>query len=224
MAMAQPKPSSLPTIPALSISMRWRRKGRRSRPTWPESQSPYWPPENRQRERRARPGHRFASGAARAGAQQSALRKPEPNGSLMGRRGWHLARSRKMGEGCFRIGRGCRHTGSRARRENRGGTGQPAGAKCLRGRTERNPGAGRLSSQPPAKLAAPIDGREESAMISEMQIHVIARQMFEKHGAEAIYQAAQNAIACENKGDTEEAREWRHLEEAMKMMRGPHQP
>ena len=42
-------------------------------------------------------------------------------------------------------------------------------------------------------------------MISEMQIHVIARQMFEKHGAEAIYQAAQNAIACENKGDTEEA-------------------
>jgi hypothetical protein len=61
-------------------------------------------------------------------------------------------------------------------------------------------------------------------MISEMQIHVIARQMFEKHGAEAIYQAAQNAIACESKGDTEEAREWRHLEEAMKMMRGPHQP
>ena len=29
--------------------------------------------------------------------------------------------------------------------------------------------------------------------------------------------------ACENKGDTEEAREWRHIEDAMKMMRGPHQ-
>ena len=34
-------------------------------------------------------------------------------------------------------------------------------------------------------------------MMSEMQIHVIARQMFEKHGFEAIAQAAQNALACE---------------------------
>jgi hypothetical protein len=102
----------------------------------------------------------------------------------------------------------------------------PAGQRSQNGcgANGTEPRAGRLKSQPPAKLAAPIDGHEESAMISEMQIHVIARQMFEKHGAEAIYQAAQNAIACENKGDTEEAREWRHLEEAMKMMRGPHQP
>jgi hypothetical protein len=69
-------------------------------------------------------------------------------------------------------------------------------------------------------------GREtsgENDMISEMQIHTIARQMLEKHGYEAIAQAAQNAIACESKGEAEEAREWRHLEDAMKMMRGPHQ-
>jgi len=71
--------------------------------------------------------------------------------------------------------------------------------------------------------AAPNGGHEESDMISELQIHVIARQMFEKHGFEAIAQAAQNAIACESKGESEEAREWRHLEDAMKMMRGPHQ-
>ena len=64
---------------------------------------------------------------------------------------------------------------------------------------------------------------EESDMISEIQVHVIARQMFEKHGLEAIAQAAHNAQACENTGDTEEAREWRHIEDAMKMMRGPHQ-
>jgi hypothetical protein len=56
-----------------------------------------------------------------------------------------------------------------------------------------------------------------------MQIHVIARQMFERHGLQAIVQAAQNALACESKGDAEEAREWRHIEDAMKMMRGPHQ-
>ena len=59
-------------------------------------------------------------------------------------------------------------------------------------------------------------------MISEMQIHVIARQFLEKHGFEAIAQAAQNARASELKGDIEEAKEWRHIEDAMKMMRGPH--
>jgi hypothetical protein len=68
-----------------------------------------------------------------------------------------------------------------------------------------------------------IRNLEESGMISEMQIHTIARQMLEKHGLAAIAQAAQNAVACERKGDTEEAREWRHVEDAMKMMRGPHQ-
>jgi hypothetical protein len=60
-------------------------------------------------------------------------------------------------------------------------------------------------------------------MISEMQIHTIARQMMEKHGLTAIAQAAHNAQACESKGDADEAREWRHIEDAMKMMRGPHQ-
>ncbi len=78
---------------------------------------------------------------------------------------------------------------------------------------------------PQATSVSAVPGREEheeSDMISEIQVHVIARQMFEKHGLEAIAQAAQNAQACENKGDTEEAREWRHIEDAMKMMRGPH--
>ena len=60
-------------------------------------------------------------------------------------------------------------------------------------------------------------------MISETQIHLIARQMLEKHGFAAIAQAAQNAQACESKGDSEEAKEWRHIEDAMKIMRGPHQ-
>ena len=60
-------------------------------------------------------------------------------------------------------------------------------------------------------------------MMSEMQIHTIARQMMEKHGLTAIAQAAHNAQACESKGDAEEATEWRHIEDAMKMMRGPHQ-
>jgi hypothetical protein len=60
-------------------------------------------------------------------------------------------------------------------------------------------------------------------MTSETQIHTIARQMIERRGFSAIAEAARLAQACESKGETEEAREWRHIEDAMKMMRGPHQ-
>lgn len=60
-------------------------------------------------------------------------------------------------------------------------------------------------------------------MMSQVQIHTIARQMLEKHGLSAIAKAAQNARACAHKGEPEEAKEWRHVEDAMKMMRGPHQ-
>jgi hypothetical protein len=35
--------------------------------------------------------------------------------------------------------------------------------------------------------------------------------------------AAQNAIELEAKGELELARTWRHVEDAMKLMRGPHQ-
>jgi hypothetical protein len=60
-------------------------------------------------------------------------------------------------------------------------------------------------------------------MTSETQIHSIARQMLERHGIGAIAHAASNALACERKGETDEASEWRHIEDALKMMRGPHQ-
>jgi hypothetical protein len=60
-------------------------------------------------------------------------------------------------------------------------------------------------------------------MISEMQIHTIARQMFEQHGQAAIAKAAEHAVASEAKGEDEDAREWRHIEAAMKIMRGPAQ-
>jgi len=59
-------------------------------------------------------------------------------------------------------------------------------------------------------------------MISETQLHAIARQMLEQHGFEAIAHAARNALTCEGRGEGEQAREWRHIEDAIKMMRGPH--
>lgn len=60
-------------------------------------------------------------------------------------------------------------------------------------------------------------------MMSETQIHAVARQIFEQFGPEAIAQAAQKAQSCETRGEADEAREWRHIADAMKMMQGPHQ-
>jgi len=45
----------------------------------------------------------------------------------------------------------------------------------------------------------------------------------EAHGARAIAEAAQNAIDLEAKGEVELARTWRHIEDALKLIRGPHQ-
>ena len=57
----------------------------------------------------------------------------------------------------------------------------------------------------------------------EIEIHTFARQLLEAHGAKAIAEAAQNAIDLEAKGEFELAKDWRHIEDAMKLMRGPHQ-
>lgn len=45
----------------------------------------------------------------------------------------------------------------------------------------------------------------------------------EAHGARAIAEAAQKAIELESKGEMELAKAWRRIEDAMKLMRGPHQ-
>jgi hypothetical protein len=57
----------------------------------------------------------------------------------------------------------------------------------------------------------------------EIEIHDYARQLLEAHGAQAIVEAAQNAVSLEKQGDVELARDWRRIEDAMKLMRGPHQ-
>ena len=60
-------------------------------------------------------------------------------------------------------------------------------------------------------------------MMSQTQIHTLARQMLERYGQGAIARAAEQAVACESRGEDEDAKEWRHLEAAMKIMRGPGQ-
>jgi hypothetical protein len=65
--------------------------------------------------------------------------------------------------------------------------------------------------------------QEEDDAMREIEIHSYARQLLEAHGAKAIAEAAQNAIDLEAKGEVELAKTWRHIEDAMKLMRGPHQ-
>jgi hypothetical protein len=38
----------------------------------------------------------------------------------------------------------------------------------------------------------------------------------------AVVEAAQKARSCEEKGQTEEAETWRHIEAVLNEMRGPH--
>src|SRR5437667_4669151 len=65
--------------------------------------------------------------------------------------------------------------------------------------------------------------KKESDAMREIEIHDYARQLLEAHGARAIVEAAQNASNLEKQGEVELAKDWRHIEEAIKLMRGPHQ-
>ena len=56
----------------------------------------------------------------------------------------------------------------------------------------------------------------------EIEIQDYARQLLEAHGEQAVAEAAQKACACEEKGQAEQAETWRHVEAALKLMRGPH--
>ena len=58
--------------------------------------------------------------------------------------------------------------------------------------------------------------------MQEIEIQDYARQLLEAHGDKAVAEAAQKACAVEQKGQSEEAETWRHIEAALKLMRGPH--
>ena len=55
----------------------------------------------------------------------------------------------------------------------------------------------------------------------ETEIQDYARQLFEAHGDKALLEAAQKARSFEEKGNAEEAKTWKHIEAAIKQMRGP---
>ncbi|MEO8650965.1 MAG: hypothetical protein ABI391_01605 [Hyphomicrobiaceae bacterium] len=55
----------------------------------------------------------------------------------------------------------------------------------------------------------------------EIQGH--ARKMLEAHGAQAILEASRKAKTCEQAGDDTGASDWRRIENALRLMRGPRQ-
>lgn len=59
--------------------------------------------------------------------------------------------------------------------------------------------------------------------MQEIDIHDYARQLLDAHGDKAVVEAAQKASALEQQGQTEQAETWRHIEAALKLMRGPHE-
>jgi hypothetical protein len=59
--------------------------------------------------------------------------------------------------------------------------------------------------------------------MQEIDIQDYARQLLEAHGDKAVVEAAQKACACEQQGDGEQAETWRHIEAALKLLRGPHE-
>ena len=58
--------------------------------------------------------------------------------------------------------------------------------------------------------------------MQETEIHDYARQLLDAHGDKAVAEAAQKASTLEKQGDSEQAQNWRHIEAALKAMRGPH--
>ena len=62
---------------------------------------------------------------------------------------------------------------------------------------------------------------ETQTDLTEIEIFDYARRLFDAHGPRAIAEAAQKALAFEQQGDGEQARTWRHVEVALKEMRGP---
>ncbi len=60
-------------------------------------------------------------------------------------------------------------------------------------------------------------------MMRETEIQEYARQLLESHGDKAILVAAQRARSFEEKGKNDDAKTWRRVEDALRLMRGPKQ-
>lgn len=58
-------------------------------------------------------------------------------------------------------------------------------------------------------------------MMQAMEIQEHARRMMASLGERAIAEAAQKAKSLEDKGSAEDAKDWRRIEAALRLMQGP---
>ena len=68
-----------------------------------------------------------------------------------------------------------------------------------------------------------VEEEHDAMRMQEIDIQDYARQLLEAHGAQAVVEAAQRACAFEMEGKKDDAEIWRHIEAALKLMRGPHE-
>ena len=61
----------------------------------------------------------------------------------------------------------------------------------------------------------------DAMRMQESEVYDYARQLLEAHGDKAVAEAAQKASALEQQGESENAETWRHIEAALKLIRGP---
>lgn len=59
--------------------------------------------------------------------------------------------------------------------------------------------------------------------MEQVKIHEHAQLLWDTHGSKAIAVAAQKARDLEQRGEKEEAANWRRIEAALLVKRGPHQ-
>ncbi len=57
----------------------------------------------------------------------------------------------------------------------------------------------------------------------EMEIQSYAQQLLEAHGDKAVVEAAQKTRTLEEQGQYDDARTWKRVEAALRIMRGPNQ-
>lgn len=55
-----------------------------------------------------------------------------------------------------------------------------------------------------------------------LEIQETAQMLYAAHGDRAEYEAAQNARKQKETGNSEQARDWQRIREAIAQMRGPH--
>jgi hypothetical protein len=96
---------------------------------------------------------------------------------------------------------------------------KPCHREALGGRLTASTGI--KSDHSGARRCGRAEKEEHDAMrMDEVSINDYARQLLEAHGDNALAEVAQRALACEQRGETEQAETWRHVEAALKLMRG----